>query len=130
MANKIFKGLLLIATHSLLHRSVRKPGSSAALPVRDLDCVGTADRSRDHHHPRDQDYVSLEPPYQSGICPQAAAESTTNKKMGLTTMRSVRAAAPCQPTSRHITFPTPLNRTVLPKRSSVRTVKHASLLSH
>jgi len=39
MANKIFKGLLLIATHSLLHRSVRKLRSSSALPVRGLGCV-------------------------------------------------------------------------------------------
>jgi hypothetical protein len=39
MANKIFKGLLLIATPSLLHRPVREPGSSGALPVRGLGCV-------------------------------------------------------------------------------------------
>ena len=33
--------------------------------------------------------------------------------MGLTAVRSVRAADPDQPTSRHVYFPTPLHRAVL-----------------
>jgi len=44
-------------------------------------------------------------------------------------MQSVRAAAPYQPTSRHVSFPTTSIVRFFPKRSFARTVKHASQLS-
>jgi hypothetical protein len=62
---------------------------------------------------------------------QTAAESTTNQRMGMTAMPSVGAASPYQPTSRHVFFPTSLNRTLLAEAFfSVNCQAHFAIVSY
>src|SRR5215212_1160087 len=72
----------------------------------------------------------MEPLYQSGLRAQSTAEITTNQPMGKTAMPTDCAAAPYQPTSRHVSSPTSLNSALLAEAFLRQTVKHASQSSH